>query len=186
MSNSTIFPALVSRPFLLRSNTDENNFKRWGRWNNKRWLLATNYYLPGCYYSKKTKNLLIQFEEILENIHLSNEKLVSTQQTRYIEAFIMLIYFTYMNELVIVNGPLESATKRSNEENKYWNYTLIEKKLLESSIGPKDDLKKIVYKSGWLWNNLAKNTSVIQVCQDHNEDGEYLFHRKTLTLYNTL
>ncbi|KAI9363718.1 hypothetical protein BD770DRAFT_464073 [Pilaira anomala] len=71
-----------------------------------------------------------------------------------------------------------------------------EKKLLESSIGAKDDLKKIVYKSGWvgmydkysklriemqgerllsviqkrMWNNLAKNTSVIQVCQDHNEN----------------
>ncbi|KAI9364824.1 hypothetical protein BD770DRAFT_406825 [Pilaira anomala] len=126
--------------------------------------------MPGCYYSRKTKNLLIQFEEILENIHLSNEKLVSTQQTRYIEAF-MLVYSTYMNELLTLNQ-------------------MVTEDEVQEAITLEDEIisTQYIYNSlcNSMWNNLAKNTSAIQVCQDHNENGKYLFRRETLMFYNKL
>lgn len=103
------------------------------------------------YYFQKTKKLAIEFGDILNKGFSSQEILISTQDPKYIEAF-MLLYFGYINEIVL-SGLYTEQPNVDNTRTRIGYLVSMEKRLLNSIVGTKKHLKELVFESGLVKNN---------------------------------
>ncbi|KAI9362633.1 hypothetical protein BD770DRAFT_440586 [Pilaira anomala] len=103
------------------------------------------------YYFKQTKKLAIEFGEILNKGFSSEEIFISTQDPKYIEAF-MLLYFGYINEIVL-SGLFTEQPNVDNTRARIGYLVSMDKRLLNSIVGTKKHLKELVFESGLVKNN---------------------------------
>ncbi|KAI9359865.1 hypothetical protein BD770DRAFT_471686 [Pilaira anomala] len=111
-------------------------------------------------FSTKYKDLLLDIEYILNNHDsIIKEVKVSTQQTKYIKAF-LLMYIVYLKEIISTSMIGESKFGAANLKIGYAVY--IEKRLLDNIVGTKEELKSLIFESGLIQkDDKSKRLNVI-------------------------
>lgn len=88
----------------------------------------------------------LEFGAVINTKYATKENVLSIQQNKYILSF-LLMYFVYIDNII--------SSKLSNEKKKVnIGYVVsIEKKLLDTIIGTKENLKQMIFESGMVKKN---------------------------------